>query len=102
MVCIYCGVYSTAQATVLHDGANPTQVCYSRLVKSSELKRWLEQQGCTFATTKSGHLRVFLGDRQSVLPMHGARKDLGKGLVEAIKKDLGLKEPRSGTLKQGE
>ena len=26
----------------------------------------------------------------SVLPMHG-KKDLGKGLMEAIKKDLGLK-----------
>ena len=27
----------------------------------------------------------------SVLPMHGSRKELPTGLVEAIKKDLGLK-----------
>ena len=28
---------------------------------------------------------------RSVVPMHGSRKELEKGLVEAIKKDLGLK-----------
>jgi len=27
----------------------------------------------------------------SVLPMHGKQKDLGTGLVNRIKKDLGLK-----------
>ena len=27
----------------------------------------------------------------SVLPMHGSNKELGKGLVNQIKKDLGLK-----------
>jgi mRNA interferase HicA len=27
----------------------------------------------------------------SVLPMHGAGKELGTGLVQSIKKDLGLK-----------
>ena len=31
------------------------------------------------------------GDRMSVLPMHGKQKELGTGLVNAIKKDLGLK-----------
>lgn len=34
---------------------------------------------------------VILGDRFSQLPMRGKGKDLGKGLVEKIKKDLGLK-----------
>lgn len=28
----------------------------------------------------------------SVLPMHGSSKDLGTGLVEKIKKDLGLQD----------
>jgi mRNA interferase HicA len=32
-----------------------------------------------------------LGDRKSELPMHGGNKELGKGLVAKIKKDLGLK-----------
>lgn len=39
----------------------------------------------------SGHLIVRLGDRKSELPMHGAKKQLGTGLIEKIKKDLGLK-----------
>jgi len=28
---------------------------------------------------------------KSVLPMHGSREELGTGLVEKIKRDLGLK-----------
>jgi mRNA interferase HicA len=58
---------------------------------SAELKRWLERQGATFQSGRGGHLKVFLDGRQSVLPMHGKRKELGTGLVNSIKKDLGLK-----------
>ena len=36
-------------------------------------------------------MRVTLGDRISILPIHGANKEIGKGLFERIKKDLGLK-----------
>jgi len=59
----------------------------------AEFKRWLAARGCTFETKKagSGHLIVRLGDRKSELPMHGSRKELGTGLVNAIKKQLGLK-----------
>ncbi|MGE0210887.1 MAG: type II toxin-antitoxin system HicA family toxin [Parvibaculaceae bacterium] len=39
----------------------------------------------------SGHVTVRLGDRRTILPAHGKNKDLGKGLVAKIKKDLGLK-----------
>ena len=62
-------------------------------MNAQELKRWLTRQGCTFESHPggSGHVRVLLGDRRSELPMHGARKELGKGLVQKIKKDLGLK-----------
>jgi len=59
-------------------------------VTSAELKRWLEQRGCTFEPGKGSHLKVRIGKRSSVLPMH-AKKDLGKGLENAIKKQLGLK-----------
>jgi len=45
-------------------------------VKSGELKRWLEKRGCSFHPTKSGHLKVFLGSRVSILPMRGGGKDL--------------------------
>jgi mRNA interferase HicA len=34
---------------------------------------------------------VRLGNRKTQLPAHGKGRDLGKGLVEKIKKDLGLK-----------
>lgn len=57
-------------------------------MKSSELKRWLAQQGASFVPAKGSHLRVFLNGKKSILPMHS--KDLGP-LAEAIKKQLGLK-----------
>jgi mRNA interferase HicA len=60
-------------------------------VTSHQFKRWLSHQGCTFESGKGGHLIVRLGDRMSVLPMHGSIKELGTGLIQKIKKDLGLK-----------
>ena len=36
-------------------------------------------------------MTVRRGHRTSQLPMHGARKELGPGLVAKIKKDLDLK-----------
>jgi mRNA interferase HicA len=60
-------------------------------VTSAEFKRWLEKHGCTFEPGKGGHVKAFRGLRRSVVPMHGSRKELPKGLVEAIKRQLGLK-----------
>ena len=62
-------------------------------MNSREFQRWLKKQGCTFETHEggSGHVTVILGSRKSQLPIHGADKELRKGLVEAIKKQLGLK-----------
>jgi mRNA interferase HicA len=58
-------------------------------MKSAEFKRWLAQQGATFKEAKGSHTKVYLNGRMSILPMHG--KELKTGLVEAIKKQLGLK-----------
>jgi mRNA interferase HicA len=58
-------------------------------VKSSEFKRWLAAQGATFTPAKGSHLRIELNGRFSILPMHS--KDLKKGTVEGVKKQLGLK-----------
>ena len=58
-------------------------------MKSSELKRWLKEQGATFGKFQGSHLKVFLNGRHSILPMH--HKEIGKGLVKDIKKQLGLK-----------
>lgn len=62
-------------------------------MNSNQFKAWLHRQGCTFETKPggSGHLIVRLGSRKSDLPMHGGGKQLGAGLVNKIKKDLGLK-----------
>jgi mRNA interferase HicA len=57
-------------------------------MKSSEFKRWLADRGATFTAGKGSHLKVLLNGKRSVLPMHN--KDLGTGLVAAIKKQLGL------------
>jgi len=56
----------------------------------NEFKRWLEKRDCTFAPGKGSHHKVYRGDRLSVLPMHG-KKEIKKGLMERIKRDLGLK-----------
>jgi mRNA interferase HicA len=58
-------------------------------MNSNEFKRWLAKQGATFQTGKGSHIKVFLNGRQSVMPMHSA--ELKTGLVEGVKKQLGLK-----------
>lgn len=60
-------------------------------MNSRQFKKWLAKQGATFEPGKGGHLIARLGALKSILPMHGGRKQLGTGLVEKIKKDLGLK-----------
>lgn len=62
-------------------------------MKYSEFRRWLKKRGCTFETHEggSGHITVRYKGRKSQLPAHGAGKDLKTGLVEGIKKQLGLK-----------
>ncbi len=64
-------------------------------MRSGELKKWLKKQGCIFESHEggSGHLTVInpKNGHRSQLPMHGAGKELGHGLVHAIKKQLGLK-----------
>jgi mRNA interferase HicA len=61
-------------------------------MNAQELKKYLAARGCTFESKRggSGHLVVKRGARRSQLPMHGSRKELGKGLVHRILKDLGL------------
>ena len=67
-------------------------LCNLYYMNANEFRRWLRRRGCTFHTHKggSGHVTVRLGDRTTQLPMHGGSKELGRGLVTKIKKDLGL------------
>lgn len=59
-------------------------------MNAGQFKRWLQKQGCTFEPARGGHLKVQRGTRVSYLPMHGKGKELGTGLVQRIKKDLGV------------
>jgi mRNA interferase HicA len=59
-------------------------------MNSDQAKRFLAQKGCTFEKGKGGHQIVRRGDKTSVLPMHGGRKQIGTGLWNRILKDLGL------------
>jgi mRNA interferase HicA len=51
--------------------------------------RYLARQGCTFEEGKR-HTIVRRGDKTAALPRHDGSKRLGTGLINAIKKDLGL------------
>ncbi|TRM50402.1 type II toxin-antitoxin system HicA family toxin [Achromobacter sp. LC458] len=61
-------------------------------MKYSEFRRWLLKQGVKLEPHKSGssHFKATLGDLQTSFPDHGS-KEIGMGLVQKIKKDLGLK-----------
>ena len=59
-------------------------------MNSGQFRRHLAKQGCTFEPGKGGHLIVDLNGKKSVLPQHGGNKQLGTGLMQKIKKDLGL------------
>jgi len=61
-------------------------------MKYSEFRKWLEKQGATFQTHRSGssHFRVTLHGKSTIFPNHGS-KEIGTGLVHKIKKDLGIK-----------
>jgi len=63
---------------------------YVHSVTSAEFKRWLERQGATFEPAKGGHIWVMLRGRRAILPMHGSRKEMKRGTIAAIKKQLGL------------
>lgn len=58
-------------------------------MKYSEFRRWLERQGAQFTPGRGSHHKVTLNGQRSTFPDHGA-KEIPKGLVAKIKKDLGL------------
>jgi mRNA interferase HicA len=61
-------------------------------MKYSEFRRWLKKLGADFVAHRSGssHYRVTLNGKSTIFPDHG-NKEIGRGLVEKIKKDLGIK-----------
>ncbi len=63
---------------------------YIDVVTASELKRWLQAQGCSFKPGKGSHFRVTLAGKSATFPYHG-KKEVPVGTVNSIKKQLGLK-----------
>lgn len=61
-------------------------------MNSGQFRRYLSKQGCSFEPGKGGHLIVRRGGRMSILPQHGGKKQLGTGLMKAIRKDLGIEQ----------
>lgn len=65
-------------------------------MKANELLRRLRKlarnQGVemTEESGKGSHLKVKLGDRRTIVPLHGS--DLKKGTLAGILKDLGIEE----------
>ena len=63
-------------------------------MNTRQFRTWLRKHGCTFETKRgTGHMVVRLGDRKSVLPMHGGARQLGKGLIRKIMRDLHIEGP---------
>lgn len=94
-VMLTVGTCADEECNVTHNIAyffliKTTEVFRISDMNSKQMKKWLEQQGAIFQQGKGSHLKVFLNDRQSALPMHGTT-ELGKGLEAAIKRQLGLK-----------
>ena len=58
-------------------------------MNSDQFRRYLAKQGCSFEEGKR-HTIVLLNGKKSSLPRHGGAKQLGTGLMQSIKKDLGL------------
>ncbi len=59
-------------------------------MNSDQFRRYLRKHGCTFEPGKGGHLIVRRDGKMSILPQHGGKKQLKKGLMIGIKKDLGI------------
>ncbi len=68
---------------------------YNIIVKYSEFKKWLKEQGCTFEEGKGhgkgSHLTVYHNDKSTHIPYH-ASKEVRNGTYYAILKQLGLKK----------
>lgn len=57
-------------------------------MKQSEFLRWLIANGVTIEDGAK-HIKLYYNGKQSTLPRHPS-KELKKGLVKAIKKQLGI------------
>lgn len=64
-------------------------------MNADQFMRFLRKRHGVQIVNKGGrHPKLaILGDRKSVVPTHGGRKQLGKGLMKTIMRELGIKGP---------
>ena len=63
-------------------------------MNTRQLRAWLRKQSCTFETKRgTGHMVVRLRGRKSIMPVHGGSRQLGKGLIRKIIRDLDIEGP---------
>lgn len=65
---------------------------YYWIMTTSEVKRWLKQQGCTFREG-TRHIIVSYQGRSTTLPRHPSQ-EVATGTYNAILKKLGLKKEK--------
>jgi mRNA interferase HicA len=59
-------------------------------MKPAELRRILARKGALFAEGRGSHVKVRLGSRATVLPMHN--KDIPTGTFHVMLRNLGLRK----------
>ena len=60
-------------------------------MNSSQFRRYLAKRGCAFEQGKK-HTLVHRNGKVAALPRHGGSKQLGTGLINAIKKALEIED----------
>jgi mRNA interferase HicA len=83
---------SSSTQTVDFSFAIVNTSAYSFAVTVSEFRRWFKQQGCTFSRGKKHDLVHFHG-KSTTIPRHPSQ-ELGTGIVNAIKAQLGLSQKK--------
>lgn len=58
-------------------------------MKSKEFHKFIEEQGWQVVRQVGSHIVYKKGEKQIVVPFHGS-KEMKKGLVMKIKKDMGI------------
>jgi mRNA interferase HicA len=87
-----CGLNSPGRAHVVNTSVDhATHLLHTVGGDEPRAQAVAHETGCLFEPGRGGHLTVRLGDKITDLPMHGKKRDLPTGTVNAIKKALGLK-----------
>jgi predicted RNA binding protein YcfA (HicA-like mRNA interferase family) len=70
--------------------ANTTYILYAKTVNGKHLIKLLEEKGWKIDRIEGSHHILAKGNKTLSVPVHGS-KDLGKGLLNALMKQGGLK-----------